>query len=92
VHIREASDVLTQWFIPSVADALKVELVAWLFIGSNKVYDKGSTQSILGVRVVLWETDKPLVPYRPDHHRKVVSHDILVAHSGPASSLIKLDP
>jgi hypothetical protein len=33
-----------------------------------------------------------LVPYRPDHHRKVVGHDMLVAHSGPASSLIKLDP
>jgi hypothetical protein len=41
--------------------------------------------------VVLWETDKPLVPYRSDHHRKVVGHDMLVAHSGPTSSLIKLD-
>jgi hypothetical protein len=27
-HIREASDVLTQWFIPGIADALKVILVA----------------------------------------------------------------
>jgi hypothetical protein len=43
-------------------------------------------------KVVLWENDKPLVPHRPDHHEKVVGHDMLVAHSGPASSLIKLDP
>jgi hypothetical protein len=27
-HIREASDVLTQWFIPSVTDALQIILVA----------------------------------------------------------------
>jgi hypothetical protein len=27
-HIREASDVLAQWFIPGVVDALKVVLVA----------------------------------------------------------------
>jgi hypothetical protein len=32
------------------------------------------------------------VPYRPDHHGKVVGHDMLVTHSGPTSSLIKLDP
>jgi hypothetical protein len=53
VQIREASDVLTQWFVPGVADALKVILVAWLFIGSNEIFDKGSTQSIPGVEVVL---------------------------------------
>jgi hypothetical protein len=52
-HFREASDVLAQWFIPSVADALKVVLVAWLFIGSNEVFDKGLMQSIPGVEVVL---------------------------------------
>jgi hypothetical protein len=50
-HIREASDVLAQWFVPSVVDALKVVLVVWLFTGSNEVFDKGSTQSILGVEV-----------------------------------------
>jgi hypothetical protein len=81
-----------KWFIPGVADALMVILVAWLLTGSNEVFNKGSTQSIPGVKVVLWETDKPLVPYRPNHHGKVVGHDMLVAHSGPASSLIKLDP
>jgi hypothetical protein len=32
------------------------------------------------------------VPYQPDHHGKVVGHDMLVAQSGPASSLTKLDP
>jgi hypothetical protein len=42
--------------------------------------------------VVLWETDKPLVPHRADHHRKVVGHDMLVAHSRSASGLVKLDP
>jgi hypothetical protein len=52
-HIREASDVLTQWFIPSVADTLQIILVARLFTGSNEVFDKGMTQSILGVEVVL---------------------------------------
>jgi hypothetical protein len=52
-HIREASDVLAQWFILGIADALKVILVAWLFTGSNEVFDKGSTQSIPGVEVVL---------------------------------------
>jgi hypothetical protein len=41
--------------------------------------------------VVLWETDKPLVPYRADHHGKVVGHDMLVTHSEFASGLIKLD-
>jgi hypothetical protein len=51
--IREASDVLVQWFIPGVTDALKVVLVVWLFIGSNEVFDKGFTQSIPGVEVVL---------------------------------------
>jgi hypothetical protein len=60
--------------------------------GSNEVFDKGVTQSILGVEVVLWETDKPLVPHRADHHGKVVGHDMLVAHSGSASGLVKLDP
>jgi hypothetical protein len=52
-HIREASNVLAQWFVPGVADALKVILVAWLFTGSNEVFDKGLTQSIPGVEVVL---------------------------------------
>jgi hypothetical protein len=73
-------------------DALKVILVVWLFTGSNEVFDKGLMQSILGVEVVLWETDKPLVPHRADHHGKVVGHDMLVAHSRSASGLIKLDP
>jgi hypothetical protein len=81
-----------QWFVPGVMDALQIILVAWLFIGSNEVFDKGLTQSIPGVKVVLWETDKPLVPHRADHHGKVVGHDMLVAHSGSASGLIKLDP
>jgi hypothetical protein len=40
-HIQETSDVLAQWFIPGVADALQIVLVAWLFIGSNEVFDKG---------------------------------------------------
>jgi hypothetical protein len=91
-HIRETSDVLAQWFVPGIADALKVVRVAWLFTGSNEVFDKGSTQSILGVEVVLWETDKPLVPHWADHPGEVVGHDMLVAHSGSASGLIKLDP
>jgi hypothetical protein len=52
-HIREASDVLVQWFVPGVADAMKVILVAWQFTGSNEFFDKGLTQSILGVEVVL---------------------------------------
>jgi hypothetical protein len=34
-HIREASDVLAQWFVLGMMDALKVVLVTWLFIGSN---------------------------------------------------------
>jgi hypothetical protein len=42
--------------------------------------------------VVLWETDKPLVPHWADHHGKVIGHDVLVAHSRSASSLVKLDP
>jgi hypothetical protein len=73
-HIREASDVLTQRFVPGIADALKVILVDWLFTASNEVFDKGLTQSIPGVKVVLWETDKPLVPYWPDHHGRLTSH------------------
>jgi hypothetical protein len=52
-HIREASNVLTEWFIPSVMDVLQIVLVAWLFIGSNEVFDKGLTQSIPGVEVIL---------------------------------------
>jgi hypothetical protein len=32
------------------------------------------------------------VPHRVDYHGKVVGHDMLVAHSGSASGLIKLDP
>jgi hypothetical protein len=52
-HIREASDVLMQWFVPGVVDALQIVLVAWLFTGSNEVFDKGLMQSILGVEVVL---------------------------------------
>jgi hypothetical protein len=92
VHIREASDVLAQWFVLSVADALQIILVAWLFTGSNEVFDKGLMQSILGVEVILWETDKSLVPHRADHHRKVIDHDVLIAHSRFASGLVKLDP
>jgi hypothetical protein len=42
--------------------------------------------------LVLKETDKPLMPYRADHHGKVIGHDVLVTHSRSASSLIKLDP
>jgi hypothetical protein len=45
-HIREASDVLVQWFVPGITNALEVILVAWPFTGSNEVFDKGSTQSI----------------------------------------------
>jgi hypothetical protein len=52
-HIREASDVLAQWFVPSIMDALQIVLVGWLFTGSNEVFDKGLTQSIPGVEVIL---------------------------------------
>jgi hypothetical protein len=52
-HIREALDVLAQWFVPSIADALQIVLVAWLFTGSNEVFDKGLMQSIPGVKVIL---------------------------------------
>jgi hypothetical protein len=34
-HIRESSDVFAQWFVPSIADALHIILVAWLFTGGN---------------------------------------------------------
>jgi hypothetical protein len=50
------------------------------------------TQSILGVKLVLRETDKPLVPYWADHHGKVIGHDVLVTQSRFASDFIKLDP
>jgi hypothetical protein len=90
--IREVSDILAQWFIPGVTDALQIILVAWLFTGSNEVFDKGLTQSILGAEVILWETDKPLVLHRADHHGKVIGHDVLIAHSRSTGSLIKLDP
>jgi hypothetical protein len=91
-NIQETSDVLAQWFIPGVADALQIVLVAWLFTGSNEVFDKVLTQSIPGVELVLRETDKPLMPHRVDHHGKVIGHDMLVTHSRSASGLIKLDP
>jgi hypothetical protein len=42
--------------------------------------------------VILWETDKPLVPHWADHHEKVIGHDVLVAHSRHAGGLVKLDP
>jgi hypothetical protein len=91
-HIREVSDVLTQRFVPGVMDALQIIIVVWLFTGSNEVFDKGLTQSIPGVEVILWETDKSLVPHRADHHGKVIGHDMLVAHSRSAGDLVKLDP
>jgi hypothetical protein len=49
-------------------------------------------QSIPGVKVILWETDKSLVPHWADHHGKVIGHDMLVAHSRSTGGLIKLDP
>jgi hypothetical protein len=73
-------------------DALQIILVAWLFIGRNEVFDKGLTQSIPGVELVLKEADKPLMPHRADHHGKVIGHDVLVTHSRSASGLVKLDP
>jgi hypothetical protein len=79
-HIRESSD------------ALQIILVVWLFIGGNEVFDESLTQSIPGVELVLREANKPLVPDPADHHGKVIGHDVLVAHSKSASSLIKLDP
>jgi hypothetical protein len=91
-HIRESSDVFAQWFIPGVADVLQIILVAWLFIGGNEVFDESPTQSIPGVKLVLRETDKPLVPHWADHHGKVISHDVLVTHKRSTSGLIKLDP
>jgi hypothetical protein len=90
--IQESSDVFAQWFIPGVTDALQIILVAWLFTGGNEVFDESLTQSILGVELVLRETDKPLVPHRADHHGKVISHDMLVTHNRSASGLVKLDP
>jgi hypothetical protein len=77
-HIRETSDVLAQWFVPGVVDVLQIVLVVWLFTCSNEVFNKGLTQSIPGVELVLRETDKPLVPHRTDHHGKVIGHDMLV--------------
>jgi hypothetical protein len=91
-HIRESLDVLVQRFIPGVVDALQIILVAWLFTCGNEVFDESLTQSILGVELVLRETDKPLVPHQADHHGKVISHDMLVTHSGSTSGLVKLDP
>jgi hypothetical protein len=42
--------------------------------------------------LILWETDKTLVPHRADHHGNVIGHDVLVTHSRSASGLVKLDP
>jgi hypothetical protein len=91
-HIRESLNVLAQWFIPGVADALQIILVAWLFIGGNEVFNESLTQSVPRVKLVLRETDKPLVPHRADHHGKVIGHDMFITHSRSASGLIKLDP
>jgi hypothetical protein len=73
-------------------DALQIVLVAWLLIGGNEVFDESLTQSIPGVKLVLRETNKPLVPYRADHHGKVIGHDVLITHSRSISGLVKLDP
>jgi hypothetical protein len=79
-HIREALDVLAQWFVPGITDALQIILVAWLFTCSNKVFDKGLIQSILGVKLVLRETDKSLVPHRSNHHGKVMTCSSPIAY------------
>jgi hypothetical protein len=71
---------------------LQIILVVWLFTGSNEVFDKGLTQSIPGVEVILWETNKPLVPHQADHHGKVIGYDVLITHSRSVGDLVKLDP
>jgi hypothetical protein len=53
-HIRETSDVVTQWFACSVAYALKVVLVARLVTHDDEVVDESLLELRPAIEPVLW--------------------------------------
>jgi hypothetical protein len=61
MHIREASDVVTQRLTCSVTYALKVVLVAWLVTCGDGIVDEGLPKVRLGIKLVLREAEKPLM-------------------------------
>jgi hypothetical protein len=52
-HIREMSDVVTQWFACSVTDALEVVFVAYLVTCGDKIVDEGLLELRLAIKLVL---------------------------------------
>jgi hypothetical protein len=53
-HIRETSDVVTQWFARSVTYALKVILVARLITCGDKIVNEGLLELRPTIKLVLW--------------------------------------
>jgi hypothetical protein len=52
-HIREASDVVTQWLVLAVTYVLEVILIAQLVTGGDEVVDEGLLELCPAVELVL---------------------------------------
>jgi hypothetical protein len=63
MHIREASNVVTQRFTYSVMYALEVILIARLVTCGDEIVDEVLPKGRPAVELVLWEAEKPLMTY-----------------------------
>jgi hypothetical protein len=91
MHIREASDVVAQRLACSVTYALKVVLVAWLVTCGDEIVDEGLPKVRPGIKLVLWEAEKPLMTCLIENNWKIVSHYMLITYGGPDGDLIERD-
>jgi hypothetical protein len=60
-HVREASDVVTQWLTCSVTYALEVVLVAPLVTCGDEIVDECLLKVQPAIELILQEAEKPLM-------------------------------
>jgi hypothetical protein len=80
-HIREALDVVTQRLILAVTFALEVVLIARLVTRGDEVVDEGLLELCLAIKLVLQQTQEPLMTCLIKYKWKIISHYVFIARS-----------
>jgi hypothetical protein len=79
LRLREAEDVVMQWFVWIVFDFLQIILVAGLLISGHVIVNESPTELSPGVDGAFPQAEKPLVHRLVDDHRQIIDHHIFIA-------------
>jgi hypothetical protein len=75
------SDEVMQRLVLVVTYALEVILIAWLVTHGDEVVDESLLELCPAIKLVLQQTQEPLMTYLIKNNWKIISHYVLITRS-----------